>query len=223
MADWRDVTAVCAGAYHTVALRADGTVLAAGRNTEGQCGAADWRDMVAVAAADYATFGLRADGTVVWCGYNDYSMVDDWTDVTAISGGSYALAGLRSDSSAVFTHESGRSGLMRDLADVGVSTGYSALVRTDGTVVFAGEALPGWVDILTVAAGPSALLGLRADGTVAARFFRDGDEQDFSSLRDVTALASGGTHYAFVLADGSVVAFGDDAFGQCDTGQWDLF
>ena len=221
--EWREVIGLCAGAYHTAALLRDGTVRAVGRSAEGQCGVEGWTDIVAVTAGDYATFGLRADGTVVWCGYNDYSMLSDWTGVTAISGGSYALAGLRADGSAVFSHESGRSELMRSLAAADVSTGYSVGVRTDGAVVSAGAELSGWEDILSVSAGPSAVLGLRADGTVAAHFFRAGDELDFSSLRNVAAMASGGTHYAFVLSDGSVVVLGDGSAGQCDTGSWDLF
>ena len=222
-AAWRNVTGLCAGAYHTVALLRDGTVKAAGRATEGQCAVESWTDITAVAAGDYATFGLRADGTVVWCGYNDYSMLSDWTEVTAISGGSYALAGLRADGSALFTHESGRSELMRSLTAADVSVGYSVGLRADGAVVSTGPDLSGWKDILAVSAGPSAVLGLRADGTVAAHFFRAGDELDFSALKNVTALASGGTHYAFVLADGSVTVLGDDSAGQCDTAGWDLF
>ena len=41
---------ISAGRLHTVALRADGTVLAAGDNQFGQCDVADWTDIVAVAA-----------------------------------------------------------------------------------------------------------------------------------------------------------------------------
>ena len=219
---WRDAVSVCAGAYHTAALLSDGTVVAAGRNDEGQCDVSGWTDIVAVTAADGATFGLRADGTVVACGYNAYYMLDSWTDIVRISGGSYALAALRADGTALISHESARSDELRELADIAVNTGYAVGVRPDGTVVCSGLAPTGWENIVTAAAGSSAVLGLTADGEVLARFFRAGDELDFSGLHGITALAAGGTHYVFVGRDGRVTALGDNSRGQCETALWDL-
>ena len=42
------------GFFHTVGLRSDGTVLACGDNSFGQCGVQGWHDVVAVAAGAYA-------------------------------------------------------------------------------------------------------------------------------------------------------------------------
>lgn len=39
---WRDVVAIAAGCAHTVALTADGTVVAAADNEYGQCDVRDW-------------------------------------------------------------------------------------------------------------------------------------------------------------------------------------
>lgn len=220
---WRDVKSVCAGAYHTAALLADGTVAAVGRNEEGQCDVSDWRDIVAVTAADYATFGLRADGTVVYTGYNDYYMLPDWTGITRISAGSYALAGLRADGTALITHRSARSEDLRELADVRVNTGYAAGLRPDGTAVCTCADLSDWTDMIYLSAGASAVLGLDEAGHVRARFFRAGDEMDFSDLSDIAVLAAGGTHYAFVGRDGSVTVMGENSRGQCATEDWDLF
>ena len=64
------------GTAHTVALKADGTVLAAGDNTYGQCDVSDWTDIVAVAAGSYHTVGLKADGTVVAAGDNSRGQCD---------------------------------------------------------------------------------------------------------------------------------------------------
>lgn len=41
----RDVVAIAAGCVHTLGLRADGTVVAAGDNHFGQCHVGDWRDI----------------------------------------------------------------------------------------------------------------------------------------------------------------------------------
>lgn len=70
-------TVLAAGRRHTVGLKPDGTVIAAGDNTCGQCGVDGWREIVSVAAASVHvarntgnahTVGLRADGTVVAAG-----------------------------------------------------------------------------------------------------------------------------------------------------------
>ncbi|WP_458114219.1 RCC1 domain-containing protein [Arthrobacter sp. R1-13] len=42
VSSWSDVVAVAAGSTHTLGLRADGPVLAAGNNDDGQCGTANW-------------------------------------------------------------------------------------------------------------------------------------------------------------------------------------
>ena len=42
---WRDIVAVVAGDYHTVGLKADGTVVAVGDNTLGQYDVSGWRDI----------------------------------------------------------------------------------------------------------------------------------------------------------------------------------
>jgi tetratricopeptide (TPR) repeat protein len=79
----RSPFSIAAGYDHTVGLRADGSVVAAGHNDEGQCDVSNWRDIAAVAAGEYHTVGLRADGTVVAVGWNDYGQcnVSDWRDI----------------------------------------------------------------------------------------------------------------------------------------------
>ena len=65
---------------HTVGLKADGTVVAAGNNAADQCNVSDWRDIVAITASDFHTVGLKLDGTVVAVGYNFLGQcnVSDW-------------------------------------------------------------------------------------------------------------------------------------------------
>lgn len=63
---------IAAGAYHTVGLCADGTVVAVGSSAEGQCDVSDWTEIVSISARHDHTMGLCADGTVVAVGCNDY-------------------------------------------------------------------------------------------------------------------------------------------------------
>ena len=79
----QQIVSIAAGGNHTVGLRRDGTVVAVGRNGNGQCDVSDWRDIVAVAAGDNHTVGLRRDGTVVAVGYNECGQCDvsDWSNI----------------------------------------------------------------------------------------------------------------------------------------------
>ncbi len=56
---------ISAGEHHTIGVRADGTVAAAGWNEVGQCDVSDWTDVVAVSGGSCHTVGLKSDGTVV--------------------------------------------------------------------------------------------------------------------------------------------------------------
>ncbi len=80
---WKDVVTISAsgggetaiegnthGKGHTVGLKKDGTVVAVGDNTYGQCDVDEWSDIVKIAAGDWYTVGLKNDGTVLITGNN---------------------------------------------------------------------------------------------------------------------------------------------------------
>ncbi len=96
---------VAAGRLHTVALREDGTVLAAGDDQFGQCQVGDWKDIVYIAAGKYHTLGVREDGTVVAAGDGQFGQcnVEDWTDIVAVAAGDSHTLGLRTDGTVVAT------------------------------------------------------------------------------------------------------------------------
>ena len=95
--------ALAVGNAHTVALRADGTVLATGDNTYGQCDVSDWTDIVAVAAGSFHTVGLRADGTVIAVGDNSRGQcgADGMTDVVEIEAHAMDTVLRKTDGSIV--------------------------------------------------------------------------------------------------------------------------
>ena len=83
MSGWTDIVALAAGKYHTVGLKRDGSVVAVGKNDEGQCNVSGWTDIVAVAAGSGHTVGLKRDGSVVAVGVNGFCQcnVSDWTNI----------------------------------------------------------------------------------------------------------------------------------------------
>jgi alpha-tubulin suppressor-like RCC1 family protein len=80
---------VSAGEFHCVGLKSDGTVLATGDNTYGQCNVSSWQGIKQVSGGGYHTVGLESDGTVVAVGRNDSGQcnVSSWTGITQVSAG----------------------------------------------------------------------------------------------------------------------------------------
>ena len=100
---------ISCGLYHTVGLKADGTVVATGNNGHGQCNLGSWSNIVAVAGGYYHTVGLKADGTCVATGYNHYGQcnVGGWSNIVAVAGGRYHTVGLKADGTVVAVGSNG--------------------------------------------------------------------------------------------------------------------
>ena len=224
--------AVAAGGYHTVGLRADGTVAATGDNFHGQCDVSGWRDLVAVAADYNHTVGLRADGTAVATGDNGDGQCDvsGWQDLVAVAAGWNHTIGLRADGTAVATgdNEFGQCDVSdwQDLVAVAAGTRHTVGLRADGTVVATGDNedgqcdVSGWRDLVAVAAGTWHTIGLRADGTVVATGLNWNGQCNVSDWQDLVAVAAGWNHTVGLRADGTAVATGYNEFDQCDVSGW---
>ena len=224
--------AVAAGGYHTVGLRADGTVAATGDNFHGQCDVSGWHDLVAVAAGNVHTVGLRADGTAVATGSNNNGRCDvsGWHDLVAVAAGSSHTVGLRADGTAVATgdNEFGQCDVSgwRDLVAVAAGTWHTVGLRADGTAVATGFNedgqcdVSGWHDLVAIAAGDWHTVGLRADGTAVATGYNGDGQCDVSGWQEIVAVAAGQFHTVGLRADGTAVATGDNEFDQCDVSGW---
>ncbi len=223
---------LCCGAFHTVALKSDGTVVAAGSNWHGQCDVSGWTDIVAVAAGVFYTVGLRSDGTMVAAGYNMHGecSISDWTDIVAVAAYSYHTVGLRFDGTVVATgsNEYGQCDVSgwTDIVAVVAGENHTIGLRSDGTVVATGSNrygqcdVSGWTDIVAVAAGDRHTIGLRSDGTVVAAGDNEYGQCDVSAWTDIVAVAAGSAHTVGLRSDGTVVAAGYNKYGQCDVSGW---
>ena len=65
---WTDMTQLAMGNGHTVGLRSDGTVVAAGNNHCGQCDVEEWKDVVYIDAKGQCTIGITRDGRLLFAG-----------------------------------------------------------------------------------------------------------------------------------------------------------
>ena len=74
---------ISANFKHVIGLKADGTVVAAGWNENGECDVEEWEDIVAISTGASHTIGLKADGTLVAAGNNKDGRcdVEGWQDI----------------------------------------------------------------------------------------------------------------------------------------------
>ena len=192
---------VSAGSNFTIGLCSDGTVVATGSNSDGQCDVTGWSEIIAVSAGSSHAVGLRSDGTVVATGSNAGGQCDvsGWTDIVTVSAGSGYTIGLRSDGTVIAT---------------GKGTTGSFGSTTDGFAVSE------WTEIVAVSAGSSHAVGLRSDGTVVATGSNYGGQCDVSGWTDIVAVSAGSGYTIGLRSDGTVVAAGNNSYSQCDVSGW---
>ena len=227
-----DHPTLVAGAYHTVGLCGDGTMVATGWNDLDQCNVGSWTDIVAVAAGGAHTVGLHSDGTVVATGGNGYGQcdADGWENIVAVSTGYLHTVGLHSDGTVVATgwNEYGQCNVdgWTDIVAVAAGDLYTVGLRSDGTVAATNENglgqcnIDSWTDIVAVAAGAWHTVGLRSDGTVVATGWNEYGQCDVDSWVNIVAVIAGDGHTVGLRSDGTVVATGSNEYGQCDVSDW---
>lgn len=146
-----------------------------------------------IAGNEKAAYALKADGTVecIKGREKNENAVEAWSGIKAISIDLYAVG-----------------------------------LKNDGTVVIAGDDTPdvsGWTDVVAVSTADKVVAALRADGTVAVAL---GDEaspvMEAEQWAEIAAISVGeeGCHIVGLKADGTVVAAGDNKFGECDVSDW---
>ncbi len=205
-------SAIAAGNSHSLALQADGTVVAwgcAGASNYGQCSVpSGLAGVTAIAAGFFHSLALRSDGTVAAWGCN----VSPDRGQCAVPAGLTAVTAI----SAGFAH--------------------SLALRGDGTVVawgcgYASQdygqcAVPaGLTGVRAIAAGTYHSVALKQDGSVVTWGCgtAEGNSGDYgecsvpAGLTGVVAIAAADYDTLALKSDGTVVAWGCGiSFGQCN-------
>jgi hypothetical protein len=184
---------VGAGAYHSIAVRFDRTVVAWGRNSSGQTAVPDdVFDVSAVAGGGSHSVALRTNGLVRCWGLNSDGQCNvpaALTSAIAIAAGNAHTVALAANGTVVCwgSNASGQSAVPSGLAGIGAiaaGTLNTLAMRTAGTVV-------GW--------------GQNAFGQSAPP----------ATITNATHLASGAVHGVARKADGSIACWGNNTYGQC--------
>jgi RHS repeat-associated protein len=243
-----NVTAVALGLYHTVVLRADGTVWAAGDNHAGQLGDGTVIDsatfvrvgtlsgVTAISAGAYHSLARKSDGTVWAWGYNFSGQLGATSTDTCVASPcsrsplQVPIAGVSKVSAAGF---------------------HSLALKTDGTLWAWGydgdgqlgdgtaggsRTTPGLVLAIgtatSVSGGAYHTLAIKTDGTVWSWGWNptgqlgSGDTvaratpAPVPGLTNAYAIAAGAWHSLVVDANLTVWAFGNNDGGALGTGDW---
>ena len=215
---------IAAGWAHSLAIKADGTVVAWGSNSDGQTNVpANLSGVIQVAAGFYHSVALKADGSLMGWGKNDKLQRSN------IQGFFAPYTGYSSLSPLVL--EQPAPAITTGIAVVGGGR-LSVVLKADGTVNAIGmkdngSSMPttlehaltvpaGLTGVTAVAAGWDHALALKSDGTVVAW---DGNQYGESTVPDglsgVVSIAAGQDHSIALKSDGTVVAWGRNNLGQC--------
>ena len=242
-ADYWITGTVAAGYSHTLALKADGTLWAWGKNDQGQLGdgtqtqrtspvqVSSLTDVIAAAGGSLHTLALKRDGTVWAWGYNGNGQLGDGTttrrltpvqvsgltNVVAIAAGEQHSLAVKKDGS-LWSWGLNNSGQLGD----GTQNGR----LTPGVV----SAVTG---VAAVAAGAAHTLALKTDGATSGTVWTFG-LNDFGQLGDgstapwrgtpiatlaaAIVLGAGKDHSLAVGSNGGVWAWGSNDMGKLGDG-----
>ncbi len=233
-----NAVAVAAGAWHSLALRNDGTVAAWRDDSAGQCQVPPGlTNALAIAAGAYHNLAILPGGTVLAWGADYYGQTNvppRLSNVIAISAGAWHSLALRLDGTLAAWGDNslGETNIPAGLSNVvAIAAGgnHNLALKADGTVIawgentnasgdYTGQSVVPWglTNIVSVAAGEYHSLALRRDGSVVA--WGDNSQGQCNvpaALSNVVALAGGGAHTLALTADGQVAAWGANWSGQC--------
>ena len=223
---------ISAGWGHTAGVKANGTVVAVGLNSKGQCRVETWTNTVAVCAGRYHTVGLRDDGTVVVAGSNELIQYDvnNWNNIVAIGAGDSHTVGLKTDGTVVavgrnYYDQCSVDG-WTDIVAICAGANHTVGLTVDGTVVAVGSnengqcSVEGWSDIVAICAGSRHTVGIKSDGTIVAVGSNYDGQCDVESLFNFVSISAGYHHTVGLKSDGTVVAVGRKANYQCSVWGW---
>ncbi|HEY4452088.1 MAG TPA: IPT/TIG domain-containing protein [Solirubrobacteraceae bacterium] len=241
------VAAIAAGGQHSLALLANGTVMAWGSNQFGQLGdgseltpsepvqVSGLAGVKAVAAGSDHSLALLANGTVVAWGANQDGQLGNGTISeasqvpVAVNGlsGVRAIAAGGNDSFALMANGTVMSWGDNESGELGDGT-----AKLSSDVPIAVKRLTG---VKAIAAGGDFALALLSGGTVQAwgsnqfgQLANSGAEEasdlpvPAGALASVASLAAGSNHALALLSTGTVMAWGEDSSGQLGNGTFKL-
>lgn len=195
---------MASGLRNSIVITKSKTIKAAGLNTFSQLNVANWENIVSVDLYGSLTIGLQENGNVKVTGTYDKNKItnlDDWCEIIDVAAGEQFVVGLEENTGRV------------------KAIGHSS----DGQLK-----VDDWEDIIAIDAGSSFTVGLTANKELKFAGLDNGQEESFKrskdKWKDVVNISAGGGeknmkgtgHTVGLKSDGTLVAVGDNSYGQCD-------
>ncbi len=220
-----NLTAIAAGDYHIVALKADGTVATWINGPYASAGLTNvpsgLTEVTAVAAGGNFSLALKASGTVVaWGSGSGTNVPGNLSGVTAIAAGyGHGLAlrtnGLVTAWGASPYGETNVPPFVSKVVSIAAGQHHSLALMSDGAVFGWGsgatEAPSSLTNPIAIACGGNRSLALQGNGTLTALNYGAGGIP--AGLSNVVAMATSNSRSVALKADGSVVVFPPDQPG----------
>jgi alpha-tubulin suppressor-like RCC1 family protein len=244
VANATNIVAIAAGFSHSLALKADGTLLSWGNDEFGQLGDGGSNtnqsapvpvfgatNIVAIAASDSHSLALKANGKMLSWGSDGFGQLGDGgsntdqsapvpilnaANIIAIAAGTRHSLALQADG-RLLSWGSDSDG---QLGDGGTSSDKAAPTF-----------VPNVNNIIAIAAGEQFSLALKADGTMLSwgsdQLGQLGDSTELTDkatpvvvagVTDVIAIAAGFEYALALKADGTMLSWGKDDAGQLGDG-----
>ena len=202
----KDVTAIAAGADHSLAVLCDGSVVAWGNNNSGQLGdGTNTRSLFPILVQ-----GLPAGVKAFSIAAGDFHSVAVMEDGTVYSWGGNAdgQLGVNSNTDALTAkqvHGIANVGFLREAYEVAAGGSHSLVLMRDSTVRSFGNALKGQT-------GNGLAGGTELTPVVVL------DNVSNDTLRNVINVEAGNDHSIAALLDGTIKTWGGNASGQLGDG-----
>jgi len=219
---------IASGYYHGLSLQTDGSIVAWGGNTEGQCNVPDGLVATQVACGGLHSLAIKPDGSVVGWGLNYFGQCDppDGLVATQIACGYLHSLALTPDGSVVSwgLDQENIGNVPEGLVATQIAGGHlhSLAIKTDGSVVAWGSNDAGQCNVpyglvaTQVSGGELHSLALKPDGSVVSWGSNSTGQVEVPEGLVAIKITCGTRHNLAIKPDGSVVAWGRDIEGQCE-------
>lgn len=190
-----------AGIRNSIIITSNGNVITAGKNSNNQLSVETWENIVSVDIYGTLTIGLQENGIAKIAGnYDKTTDLTVWYDLIDVAAGEQFVVGLKSDGTVIATGHNG-----------------------DGQIN-----VENWINVIDIDAGSRFTVALTEEKELLFTGFCNNQIKDFEENKDewkdvISISASGGEkggrgrgHTVGLKSDGTLVAVGDNSFGQCD-------
>ena len=214
---WGEARMVACGTHHTVAVLADGQVVATGRNAQGQCKVEAWHatDLTQIACCYHTTAALQKSGEVLMCGQGYGFDPTQLTNVGMLALGMTHMLAMTKDGHVIAkgdnTYGQCDTTTWENLTMVAAGERHSVGLTTDGHVIAVGDDTMGQCrvsdlsQVTYIACLPEATLCVLTDGHVVVRGGGGMYDDTVRPLQNVVAVYGCEYRISALMSDGSLV------------------